>query len=91
MTTRWSPEAADDFANIVSYIHAQNRSAGQRVASRIYQAVSGLIRFPQKGRHGRLDGTRELVLAPLPYIVVYRILKDAIEVVRVLHGAQRWP
>jgi plasmid stabilization system protein ParE len=38
-----------------------------------------------------VDGTRELVLAPLPYIVVYRILKGAVEVARVLHGAQRWP
>lgn len=31
------------------------------------------------------------VLTPLPYIIVYRVLEDAVEVARVLHGAQRWP
>jgi len=32
-----------------------------------------------------------MVLTPLPYIVVYAIREDVIHVVRVLHGAQRWP
>jgi toxin ParE1/3/4 len=39
---------------------------------------------------GREDGTRELVLTPLPYIVVYRVREDAIEILHVYHGAQNW-
>jgi len=37
--------------------------------------------------------TRELPLPPLPFIVVYRVLErvDAVEIVKVIHGAQRWP
>ncbi len=32
-----------------------------------------------------------MVLSPLPYIVVYKVLGDVIFVVRILHGAQKWP
>jgi plasmid stabilization system protein ParE len=30
---------------------------------------------------------------PLPFIVIYRVLEraDAVEIVNVIHGAQRWP
>lgn len=43
------------------------------------------------GRPGREPNTRELVFAPLPYVVIYRIEDQAVEIMRVLHGAQRWP
>lgn len=91
MTIRWSPEAAHDFAGIVEYIHQQNPSAADRVAHSIYDSVTSLSFFPTRGRQGRVTGTRELVLPSLPFIVVYRVQSDAVEIVRVLHGAQRWP
>ncbi|MBV9503785.1 MAG: type II toxin-antitoxin system RelE/ParE family toxin [Acidobacteriia bacterium] len=49
------------------------------------------MQLPHRGRPGKKEGTRELVLTPLPYIVVYRIAGDAIYIVRILHGAQKWP
>jgi len=91
MKVRWSPEAGDDLVRIAEYIRAQNPEAALRVARRVYRAVAALRRDPRRGREGRVEGTRELVLAPLPYLVVYRVLKDAVEIARVLHGAQRWP
>jgi len=91
MQVRWSPEAADDFARIVEYIRQENPSAAHRVANRIYEGVAALESFPNRGRPGRVEGTRELPLSPLPWIVVYRVFKEAVEIARVLHGAQRWP
>ncbi len=91
MTIRWSSEAADDFDNIIRYIYEHNHSAAERVANQIYERVTALAEFPNRGRSGRVVGTRELVLAPLPLIVVYRLLNDAVEIARVLHGSQRWP
>jgi hypothetical protein len=32
-----------------------------------------------------------LVVRPLPYIVVYQVSEDVVYVVRILHGAQKWP
>jgi toxin ParE1/3/4 len=91
MTVRWSPEAAADFAAIVEYIRKQNPSAAERVANKIYDGVASLASFPRQGRVGRTKGTRELVFSPLPYVVVYRMEEEAVEVARVLHGSQRWP
>ncbi len=91
MTVRWSPEAAADFESIIAYILEQNPSTADRIAHTIYNAASSLDTFPNRGRFGRVDGTRELVLAPLPYIVVYRVLVNAVEISRILHASQRWP
>jgi toxin ParE1/3/4 len=91
MTVRWSPEAAADFDSIIAYLLEQNPSTADRIARTIDSAVSSLDTFSNRGRPGRIEGTRELVLAPLPYIVVYRVLSYAVEISRVLHGSQRWP
>ena len=44
--------------------------------------------FPNLGRLGREEGTRELVCSPLPYIVVYRLKHSAIQILHIWHGAQ---
>jgi len=43
------------------------------------------------GRVGRVKGTRELVLADIPYIIPYRVVGGEIEILTVMHAAQRWP
>jgi toxin ParE1/3/4 len=91
MEIHWSPKAAADFTAMIQYIRQDNSPAALRVARTIYQAVAQLKVFPNRGRPGRVDGTRELPLSPLPFVVVYRVGKDAIEIARLLHGAQRWP
>ena len=91
MEIRWSPESAADFAGIVEYIHKENPSASDRVAQTIYDSATSLESFPNRGRPGRIDGTRELVLAPLPFILIYRVKRETVEIVRVLHGLQCWP
>jgi toxin ParE1/3/4 len=91
MKIRWSPEAAADFAGIIEYIRTQNPSAAERVAQTVYDSINSLESFPKRGRPGRVEHTRELVLAPLPFIVVYRVEQNIVEVARLLHGSQRWP
>jgi toxin ParE1/3/4 len=91
MKIRWSPESAADFAGIVDYISEQNPSAADRIARTIYDSTTSLESFPRRGRPGRVEGTRELILSPLPFIIVYRIKDNLVEVARVLHGSQRWP
>ena len=61
------------------------------VVSSLDNRPATLLTFPNRGRSGKREGTRELVLAPLPYIVVYAVRGDLIFVVRILHGAQQWP
>jgi toxin ParE1/3/4 len=70
-----------------------NHAAALRVAQAIYDGIARLGDFPGSGKSGRMEGTRELALPPLPYVIVYRVLEraDGVEIINVIHGAQRWP
>ena len=91
MQIRWSSAASDDLFHIVEYIRKENSSAAKRVADKIYEHVGSLSSFPQLGKQGRVEGTRELPVPSLPFIVVYRLIQDVVEIAGVIHGAQRWP
>jgi toxin ParE1/3/4 len=91
MRIRWSPAATEDLFRIVEYIFRENAPAAQRVANTIYENIGVLNSFPNRGRMGRVEGTREMPVPSLPFIVVYRVVEEAVEITRIIHGAQRWP
>ena len=91
MQIRWSTAASQDLFQIVEYIRRENPPAAQRVANTIYESVGSLGSFPQRGRTGRMESTRELPVPSLPFLVIYRVTQDAVEIAGVIHGAQRWP
>jgi toxin ParE1/3/4 len=51
----------------------------------------GLEQFPCRGQLGHVVGTRELAVIRTPYVLVYRIDDIVVVILRVRHGAQRWP
>lgn len=91
MLLRWTDEAAADLERITGYLFEHTPERASRLVRALYEAPATLLTFPNRGRPGKKEGTRELVMSPLPYIVVYAIRGDALFVVRILHGAQRWP
>jgi len=88
---RWTANAANDLASIVNYIRKDNPEAARRVAKTIFDVVSELRTFPSRGRIGIVENTRELVFAPWPYIAVYEILEDQVQVLRIRHASRDWP
>jgi toxin ParE1/3/4 len=88
---RWTTPAADDLYDIVRHIQRDNPDAAVDVAESLYDGCGNLRKFPHLGRKGRIEGTRELVFSSLPYIVVYRIQDQIVEIMRIYHGAQDWP
>ncbi len=91
MQLRWTTAAADDLEGIAEYLFEKSPQNAAQLICKIYEAPSTLKSYPNMGRPGKKEGTRELVIAPLPYIVIYQIKEDVIYVVRILHGAQDWP
>jgi len=87
----WSLFAVSDREQIFDYIEADNPYAAVSIDDRIQEAVETLLQFPLSGRPGRVEGTRELVIADTPYIAAYRVMNETILILRVLHGAQLWP
>jgi len=56
----------------------------------IYQRIRSLKTSPNQGRPGHRSGTRELAITPLPYVVVYAVKAEAVEILHIYHGAQDW-
>ena len=92
MNIVWSPEAIEDLASLRAHITEDNPPAARRVVLQIIKSVEQLLSDnPQIGRSGRVPGTRELVIPRTPYIVPYRFQRTTIQVLRIYHGARRWP
>ncbi|TVR81899.1 MAG: type II toxin-antitoxin system RelE/ParE family toxin [Rhodospirillales bacterium] len=86
----WTQRARHNLEDIGEYIAQDDPHAAERTIRRIVEQVSGLAFYPQIGRVGSVEDTRELVVSDTPYIVVYRI-RERVEILRVRHAAQRWP
>lgn len=83
--------ALQDMNHLYDYIAEDNFSAAREMVSRIFKAVQNLKKHPRMGKEGRCNGTRELILAQTPYIVVYVLKENEIQIVAVIHGSMRWP
>ena len=88
MRIRWTPAAAKDLEEISDYLEQRHPQYQRATISKLYEEVRSLRLWPNRGRHGREEGTRELLFPPLPYVAVYRITEDTIEVLRIFHGAR---
>jgi toxin ParE1/3/4 len=90
MKVRWSKPAYDDLENIFRHLSKDNPAAAREVVKAIYDSCTTLQSLPSRGRAGRMNGRRELVFTSLPYIAVYRVTNDAVEISRIFHSAQDW-
>ena len=88
----WTARAEQDLEDILAYY--QNE-AGAHVAQSIYvrirSSVQSLQQFPERARIGRVAGTRECVIARLPFIVVIQAQEDYVHVLNVIHTARKYP
>jgi toxin ParE1/3/4 len=85
---RWSLAAAGDLEQISDYLHRHHPAFAVSTVQRLYRSAQSLKKNPFVGRLGKKDGTRELVLAPLPYLLVYSIDREAIHILRFLHTSR---
>jgi toxin ParE1/3/4 len=91
MALEWSVFALADRNAIFDYIEVDSPQAAITVDDCIQTSVESLMKFPEMGRPGRVEGTRELVIQRTPYIAAYLIAGNTVRILRVLHGAQQWP
>jgi toxin ParE1/3/4 len=88
---RWLRAALDNLNAEAEYIAQDNPDAAENLVNVILEATERLQRHPALGRPGRVTGTRELVVPRTPYIIPYRVQTGVVEIIRVFHGARKWP
>lgn len=87
----WLPVSRQNRRDQLDWLRARNGDAAIAMGDAIMAALGRVRDFPNSGRPGRVLGTRELVVAGTPYLIIYRVEAEAITILRLLHGAQRWP
>ncbi len=88
---RWLRRAERSLAKAADHIAKENPAAAHRLIQRIRQAGAEIAAYPERGRAGRVPGTREFVVAGTAYIIPYRVRGDPVEILHVLHTARHWP
>ena len=86
----WRPMALADRDAIMVYIAQNNPTAAIDLDLEFEAKAENARLRPKLYKAGRVKGTREIVVRP-NYVMVYRVIGDAVDVLRVLHAAQQWP
>nr|QKY85723.1 Death on curing protein Doc toxin [Escherichia coli] len=86
----WTMLASQDRKRIREYIAEQNLMAAIELDERIGYSASSLAGQPYKGRNGRVEGTRELVIHP-HFVLVYEVDSQwgKVYILRVLHTGHK--
>jgi toxin ParE1/3/4 len=88
---RWTADAAGDLKSTHEYLSEGSLKGADALVERVLSSIDVLERYPNIGRKGRIGGTRELVIAGTPFIVYYRLHREQVEILGILHGARKWP
>ena len=83
MRTVWSRRALRHLVEIRSHIPMDHARDGRQVAARILESVDRLAGYPHVGPSGRAIGTRELVVAGTPYVILYRVKDYRLQLIAV--------
>lgn len=86
---QWTDPAVSDLRNIVDYIARDSALYAEAMIERIITACLAMAAFPQRGRivpEVSNSKIREIIINP--YRVIYRIKRNHLEILAVIHGAQ---
>ena len=89
MIVRWRRRAEQELARQIAHLRSLNPYAADRIEQRIKERISRLLHAPFTGRPSRKVGVREVVISETPFIAVYRVVDDRIEILRFFHAAQK--
>jgi len=77
-----------ELARQLKHLATDNPFASERMRDRIEERVGALVQFPNTGRPSHREGVRELVISGTPYLAVYRVRGEIIEIIRFFHTSQ---
>ncbi|MDK2407957.1 type II toxin-antitoxin system mRNA interferase toxin, RelE/StbE family [Aphanizomenon sp. PH219] len=91
MRVKWLRQALRNLKQAHNYVFPENPTAAQELILKIQNAANQLENYPFMGKSGRVDGTRELIISNSPYMIIYRVKEETVEILRILHTSKRYP
>ena len=92
MKAHWTRTAVEHLVAIYEHIAQDAPLYAQRVVDRLTRRSEQIAKFPRSGRmvpEYEAPDVREVI--ERPYRIIYRVKADRIDVLAVVHGAQRLP
>ena len=95
MKVRVTDDATEDLRHIKAFISGRDATAAESVIDRIRQTLALLSTLPRLGHAGSVQGTYEISIPRVPFLVVYRVdvgdRHEELVILRVYHAAQDRP
>lgn len=89
MRLRLTERALRDLQGIEAVIEERNPAVLGNVMARITLAINRLALFPNLGRPlKKRPNTRQIAIAGLPFVIVYRFSDETVDVLTVFHTSQ---
>ena len=91
MRVIWTARARAELDELADYLSAFGAATALGQVRLIRSAATLLGEHPHKGRLGRVDESRELIVSGTPYILPYRVRDGRVEILAVIHMSRQWP
>lgn len=89
---RWLKLAIEDMDSHLAWLEGKSdKETANLVAQRIWDPAASLCNMPSRGRPGRVPHTRELQVTKTSCFLVYRLKKEIVEILRVIHSSRSYP
>jgi toxin ParE1/3/4 len=85
----WAPASLRDLRDIEAYFSQRNDAAAARVLRALRDTSNRLHDYPRIGR-AYDEPFRVLGVRHTPYLLIYRLRGDDIEIARVRHARENW-
>ena len=89
MKVRFLKRAVQALINIEAYTRQHSPRGAARVGARIQKRANDLAQFPEQGTQSEKAGVRQLYVSQTPYILIYRVKRDEVQIITILHTSNR--
>lgn len=82
------PAASEEYLEAIRWYTEHSDVAGTRFKEAVQRYVLGIVEAPDRYPE-YLYGTRKRKAGRYPYLIVYRLIKDEVQIVAIAHGRRR--
>ena len=87
---RWTDLAQADLASIDDHYRELSPAYADRIGKIAIAAGRFLAEYPHAGPSFGGGPERKWVISKSPYVLIYRIVPEGVQILRIVHGATDW-